>query len=73
MKKIDPDFEITLIVSANKVGNQEVAQQIKNYQYAKEKYSFVSGFDMVGEEDPLESVYHYKDLILEAQKESNQR
>ena len=70
MKIIDPDFELTLIITSVKSSDIAVKQQLKNYNYLRNKYSFVSGFDLIGEEDRMPSIYHYKDLILEAQKES---
>lgn len=70
MKMIDQDFEITLIIASGKSSDESIEQQLENYNRIKKNTVFVSGFDLVGEEDKLPSIYHYKDLILEAQKES---
>eukprot|EP00343_Euplotes_focardii_P007864 CAMPEP_0205821576 /NCGR_PEP_ID=MMETSP0206-20130828/8512_1 /ASSEMBLY_ACC=CAM_ASM_000279 /TAXON_ID=36767 /ORGANISM="Euplotes focardii, Strain TN1" /LENGTH=496 /DNA_ID=CAMNT_0053117153 /DNA_START=87 /DNA_END=1577 /DNA_ORIENTATION=+ len=70
MKQIDSEFELTLIIATGKFSEKSVEKQLENYKLARENYSFVSGFDLVGEEDALESVYHFKDLILEAQNDA---
>ena len=70
LKKIEPTFEIRLIITAPKVsGTDPVVAQLNNYVFAKRYYDFVTGFDLVNEEDATEPIYYYKDLILKAREE----
>ena len=70
LKKIESTFEMRLIVTAPKVsGHDPIVAQLNNYVFAKKYYDFVTGFDLVNEEDATEPIYYYKDLILKAREE----
>lgn len=71
MKTIDLDFELTLVITSGKTNDQSVIEQLSNYNYARKHYSFVTGFDLVNEEDASLPIYHFKDLIQEARREEN--
>lgn len=71
MKTMDPDFELTLIITSGKTNDQSAIEQLSNYNYARKRYSFVAGFDLVNEEDTSLPIYHFKDLIQEARRDAD--
>jgi hypothetical protein len=71
MKLLDPDFELTLVITSGKMSDESVIGQLANYNYARKRYSFVTGFDLVNEEDASLPIYHFKDLIRDARKETH--
>jgi adenosine deaminase CECR1 len=65
------NFELRMIVSSAKaVGKQTIVDKLQYYNYARKKYDFIVGFDLVNEEDTSPSLYQLKDLILEAKRNS---
>ncbi|CAI2366195.1 unnamed protein product [Moneuplotes crassus] len=71
MKKIDSAFEIALIVAVGKNNKTEIKSQLDVYNQVRKTYPFVTGFDLVGEEDALPSIYSFKDLILDAMNQDD--
>jgi hypothetical protein len=71
MKLLDPDFELTLVITSGKMSDESVIAQLANYNYARKRFSFVTGFDLVNEEDTSLPIYHFKDLIRDARKETH--
>lgn len=52
IRKSVPYFELRIIISSAKsVSREKVLEQLENYKYSKSKFSIVSGFDLVAEED----------------------
>ena len=70
LKKEDPDFELILIVVAFKaLGHPHAEEQISGYKYAIENgYDFVTGYDLVNEEDKVKPILYFIDELLEAKK-----
>ena len=73
VKAKHPYFEVIVIVEALKITDTRVRTQLEYYMWAKEKYYFVKGFDLVAEEDAKPPLYHYKDLLLEAKKNATKQ
>lgn len=70
IREEDPDFEFRLIVVAFKVmGKEAVRKQLESYQFAMDNnYTFITGFDLVNEEDSTEPIVDFVDDMLEAKK-----
>ena len=68
IKLEEPNFELRVITVAFKVlGKEFVRDQLKSYQYAMDNgYTFVTGFDLVNEEDVSKPVVDFVEDILEA-------
>ena len=67
IKAEDPDFEIRVIVVAFKVlGHEAVRFQMESYKFALVSgYNFVTGFDLVNEEDFTPSIHEFVPEMLE--------
>lgn len=68
IKAEEPNFELRVIVVSLKVlGREAVLKQLKSYQYAMDNgYTFVTGFDLVNEEDVTDPILNFVDDILQA-------
>ncbi|CAI2366365.1 unnamed protein product [Moneuplotes crassus] len=71
MKKIDPAFEIALIVSSTRDSKAKAKHQLDVYNQVRKTYPFVIGFDFIGTKDALPSIYSFKDLILDAMNQDD--
>lgn len=73
IRAINPNFELRVIVVAFKVlGHEAVMFQMESYKYALDNgYSFVTGFDLVNEEDFTPSIHEFVPEMLEY-KQQNQ-
>jgi len=69
VKQEHPYFELRLIISSSKVEDKQVIQrQLQYYEHARKTTNFVTGFDLVKEEDVSPPLYYYKDILLEAKQ-----
>mmetsp|Transcript_26888 Transcript_26888/g.23737 ORF Transcript_26888/g.23737 Transcript_26888/m.23737 type:complete len:378 (-) Transcript_26888:44-1177(-) len=71
IKEETPHFELKLIVVAFKLaGREHFKFQLESYQYAMDKgYDFITGFDLVNEEDYSDAIYEYvEDMLLAKEK-----
>lgn len=70
IRKDNPDFELRVIVVAFKaLGKEHVNEQLRSYQFAMDNgYDFVTGFDLVNEEESTEPIYSFVDDMLDAMK-----
>jgi len=64
----DPDFELRVIVVGFKVlGKEFVVKQLESYQFAlRNGFDFVTGFDLVNQEDVTDPIYEFVDDMLAA-------
>jgi len=64
-----PYFQLRVIITSPKTpGGEAAAQQLKNYQYLKQRYDIVSGFDLVNEEDTTPPISDFVDQLEEARR-----
>lgn len=70
IRKENQDFELRIIVVGFKVlGKDFVRKQLKSYQFAMDNgYDFVTGFDLVNEEDTTEPIHDFVDEMLDAKR-----
>ncbi|CAI2365028.1 unnamed protein product [Moneuplotes crassus] len=68
IKKENPDFQMTVIVVAFKVlGKEHVMEQLESYLYAMDHgYDFITGFDLVNEEEFTEPISHFAEDMIKA-------
>ncbi|CAI2364977.1 unnamed protein product [Moneuplotes crassus] len=70
IKQEYPDFQLAIIVAALKnQGKQHVRDQLDSYLYAMDHgYEFVTGFDLVNEEDNVQPIHNFVEEIIKAKQ-----
>jgi adenosine deaminase CECR1 len=68
IKQKNPDFEIRVIIVAFKaMGREAIKVQLDSYLFALDNgYNFITGFDLVNEEDFTEPIYDFVEDMLAA-------
>lgn len=71
IRQENPDFEVRVIVVGFKVlGRESVKNQLDSYLFALDNaYNFITGFDLVNEEDFTEPIFDFVEDMLNAKKQ----